>query len=76
MSKADQLVDACEKNLAGNEYNTRTFKRVRGCTASDIETVQLYAETIALHGSYTGILMQPRGNVAAVLVNCGLFETA
>ncbi len=74
-SVAAKLVSECEKNLSANEYNTRRFKKVLFCTASDIETIKLYAETISRNGSYSGLLMQPRGNVAAVLVNCGLFET-
>lgn len=73
--RAQALIAACAKNLAENEYNSRTFKRVQRCSASDISTIQFYAETIMKNGSYTGILMQPRGNVAAVLINCGLYET-
>lgn len=75
MKKAEKLIADCKRNLAGNEYNSRRFKKVSNCSHSDIETVLLYAETVSNHGSYTGTLMQPRGNVAAVLLNCGLYET-
>ena len=69
---AAKLVADCDKNLAANEYNCRTFKKVKGCSASDVETVRLYAETIARYGTFNGELMTPRGNVADVLANCGL----
>ena len=74
ITKAKKLVQDCNKNLAENEYNSRTFKKVKGCSASDIETAKLYAETIVNAGSYSGSLMKPRGNVADILKNSGLLE--
>ena len=74
--KAKALVADCKKNLAVNEYNTRMFKKVSNCSAADVSTIQAYVETIMRNGGYSGTLMQPRGNVAAVLINCGLYETS
>ena len=69
-----KLVAECEKKLKNNEYNTRRFMGVPNCSASDVETVKLYAVTVMQNGQYTGTLRRPCGNVAAVLQKCELYE--
>lgn len=67
---AKNLLGICEKSLRDNEYNIRKVKGV-SCSHSDVETVILYAETFLNTGGFSG-LMQPRGEVRAVLQKAGL----
>lgn len=69
--KAKKCIAACNKSLRENEYNIRSLNGVR-CSASDVETVLLHAETIQQCGTYEGQLMRPRGEVADVLKSFGL----
>ena len=69
--KAKKCIAACNKSLRENEYNIRSLNGVQ-CSASDVETVLLYAETIQQCGTYEGQLMRPRCEVADVLKSFGL----
>jgi len=53
-----------------NEYRLSIIKGVKNLSRSDLDTVELYAQTIEKSGSYFG-LMEPRGNVAEVLNKYG-----
>ena len=71
IKNAQKCIAECDKSLKANEYNTRKLKGVV-CSYSDVETIKLYAETILDNGTYAGILMRPRCEVAEVLSKFGL----
>lgn len=73
MQAARALVALCNESLLKHEYNTRKIKGV-ALSHSDVETAKLYAETIICTGYYTGVLMPPRCEVAALLKKFGLLE--
>ncbi len=77
MTSAKRLIETIDKRKRKyNEYGVCRFQGVYRCTRDDIDAIRLYAETIKDYGQYSGRLEQPKGNVAAVLVNCGLYEQA
>ncbi len=77
MLSAKSLIEKMDRrNRKYNEYGFCRFQGVYRCTRDDIDAVRLYAETIKDYGKYTGRLEQPKGKVAAVLANCGLYEQA
>ena len=55
-----------DKARQNNEARTVTIKGVKNLSNSDLDAIELYAQTIDQTGSYDG-LMTPRGEVAEVL---------
>lgn len=53
-----------------NEYRLSTIKGIKNLSRSDLDTVELYAQTFERTGRYDG-LMQPRGNVKELLDRYG-----
>lgn len=49
-----------------NERSNFTLKGVKNLSRSDLDTIELYADTIERQGNYNG-LMKPLGAVAQVL---------
>lgn len=74
LTSINKLLDVCNKSLRDNEYNSRTVAGVRDLSHADVEMAILYAEYIRDHGTYKGILMDPRGGVAELLTKYGLTE--
>lgn len=73
-SKANALLSDIAKAISKNEYNAIRFQGVSNVSRSDLETVELYCDTINSNGAYTGLLMKPRGAVADILQKFGLLE--
>lgn len=65
-ARCEDLIAAANKNLRENERNIRKFMGI-SCSASDIGTLILYAETIRDQGTYEGVLMPPRSEVRQLL---------
>ena len=62
-----------EKCRRKNEYRVSTLKGVKNLSRSDLDTVELYAQTIERQGNYYG-LMEPRGNVRELLNKYGFIR--
>jgi len=56
-----------QKARLKNEYRLSTVKGVKNLSRSDLDTIELYAETIEKNGHYEQILMEPRNGVKEVL---------
>lgn len=56
-----------------NERSSFTLKGVKNLSRSDLDTMELYADTICRQGNYYG-LMKPLGSVATVLKAYGILE--
>lgn len=65
MSKAMKCIEAVNKKIETNEYNTVTLKGVRNLSRADLESIKLYAEA-SLKGSLHQF-MEPHGSVREVL---------
>lgn len=64
------LYSTLEKARDKAECRTCTIKGVKNLSRSDLDAIELYAETIDRTGSHNG-LMTPRGGVAEVLKKFG-----
>ena len=64
-----------EKLRLKNEYRASTLRGVKNMSRSDLDMIELYAETIDRTGSYYG-LMEPRGGVREVLIKYGYLKEA
>ena len=62
-----------EKLRMKNEYRASTLRGVKNLSRSDLDMIELYAETIDRTGSYYG-LMEPRGGVREVLIKYGYLK--
>ena len=65
-----QDIDSAKRK---NEYRTSTLKGVKNLSRSDLETIELYAETIDRTGGYS-FLREPAGAVREVLVKYGFID--
>ena len=65
MSNAEKCIQAVNKKIETNEYNTVTLKGVRNLSRSDLEFIKLYAEA-SIKGTLHSF-MEPRGNIRDVL---------
>lgn len=71
-AKVNKLKDDIRKKLDNwNERSNFTLKGVKNLSRSDLDTIILYADTIARQGNYDG-LMKPLGGVGEVLSAYGL----
>ena len=75
IKNAEKLIQEVKKKRMKVEYNVGTFKGVRNLSVSDLDSIELYAETYIANGG-TGFsgLMQPMGEVKEVLDRCELVE--
>lgn len=64
------IYETLKRARVKNEYRTSTIKGVKNLSRSDLDTIELYAETIDRQGSYSG-LITPVGGVAEVLKKYG-----
>lgn len=70
--KVEKLKSDIAKKIANwNERSNFTLKGVKNLSRSDLDTIELYADTIASQGNYNG-LMKPLGSVAQVLSAYGI----
>lgn len=75
MENAKKLLADVRKKLNFREdARTTTLKGVKNLSVSDLQTLELYAETIIREGRYTGSLMKPLGGVGEVMGKYGLIE--
>jgi len=75
MNGAKKLLTDVRKKLTNRvDYRTTTLKGVRNLSVSDLEMLELYAQTIIQEGRYTGFLMEPLGGVGEVMNKYGLLE--
>lgn len=75
MENAKKLLADVRKKLQFREdARTVTLKGVKNLSISDLETLELYAQTIIKNGQYTGLLMKPLGGVGDVMEKYGLVE--
>jgi hypothetical protein len=66
-NNAEKLIkDIKSKIDKWNERSNFTIKGVKNLSMSDLDTLELYARTFAVNGSFTG-LMDPRGPIKQVL---------
>lgn len=56
-----------------NERSCFTLKGIKNLSRADLDTIELYADTIARQGNYSG-LMKPLGTTAQVLQAYGILE--
>lgn len=77
MKNAEKLLTDVRKKLnSKQDARTVTLKGVKNLSVSDLETLELYAQTIIRNGRYTGILMKPLGGVGEVMAKYNLIENA
>ena len=75
MDNAKKLLSDVRGKLKNREdTRTTTLKGVKNLSISDLQTLELYAETIINNGYYTGLLMKPLGYVGEVMEKYGLIE--
>ena len=70
MSNAEKCIQAVNKKIETNEYNTVTLKGVRNLSRADLESIKLYAEA-SLRGTMSRF-MEPRGEILEVLEKFGV----
>ncbi len=63
--KLNEVLGTCE-------CRTSSIKGVKNLSRSDLETALLYAETMEQNGTWEGVLMRPRCEVADLLSAYGL----
>jgi len=68
------LADVRKKLNYKQDAHTVTLKGVKNLSISDLETLELYAQTIIRNGHYTGILMKPLGEVGQVMKKYSIIE--
>ena len=73
LTSTKKMIQACKDSLAKNEYNLRKIRGI-SMSHSDVETAILYGETILQNGTYSGILMHPRGAVQELMGAFNLLE--
>lgn len=75
IKKAQTLLSDVRAKLSdGLEYRTRTMKGVKNLSFSDLQTLELYAETIIKEGHYSGLLRKPLGGVGRCMAKYNLIE--
>jgi len=70
---AQTLLKDVQSKLKSNENRTVKLKGVGNLSTSDLETLELYAQTFLKSGSFSG-LMEPRGSIKEVLMKYGVME--
>jgi hypothetical protein len=76
VKQAKRLIGDIRKKIASwNERSQFKLRGVNNLSRSDLDTLELYAQTFIRNGGYgfSG-LMQPRGSIKAVLDKYGLVE--
>lgn len=77
MGNAKKLLADLQAKLRFREdARTSTMKGVKNLSVSDLEILELYAQTILKNGYYRSILMNPVGGVKEVLEKYSLYETS
>lgn len=70
MSNAQKCIEAVNKKIETNEYNTVTLKGVCNLSRADLESIKLYAEA-SIKGTMSQF-MEPMGSIREVLEKFGV----
>lgn len=66
-----KLKEVCERIPYENEYNCVAINGIKNLSRSDVDSIELYVDTILKNGSIDW-MMSPRGSVLEVLESAGV----